>query len=130
MTQIHDFFRRLGLQHPIIQAPMVGVSTPQLAAAVSNAGALGSIGLGASNASQARDMIRKTRALTSAPLTVNLFRQRPAVADAARESAWLEYLAPLFRELNAEPPATLSESYQRFLASEDVLQVLLEERPA
>lgn len=130
MTQIHDFFRRLGLQHPIIQAPMVGVSTPQLAAAVSNAGALGSIGLGASNASQARDMIQKTRALTGAPFNVNLFCHKPAVADAARESAWLNYLAPLFREFNAEPPATLSESYQSFLASEDVLQVLLEERPA
>lgn len=38
----------LGVEIPIIQAPMVGVSNPKLAAEVSNAGALGSIGLGAS----------------------------------------------------------------------------------
>ena len=38
---------RLGVELPIVQAPMAGVSTPELAAAVSNAGGLGSIGVGA-----------------------------------------------------------------------------------
>src|SRR5690606_8308814 len=90
---------------------------------------LGSIGLGASNAAQARELIRQTRALTTAPFNVNLFCHHPAVADAACESAWLNYLAPLFREFDAEPPTMISESYQSFLASEDVLNVLLEERP-
>src|SRR5690606_17153022 len=117
-------------QHPILQAPMVGVSTPQLAAAVSNAGALGSIGLGASNAFQARDMIQKTRALTGAPFNVNLICHKPAVADAARESTCLNYLATLYREFGAESPATLIECYQSFLASDDALQVPLKERPA
>jgi nitronate monooxygenase len=41
----------LGIDLPIIQAPMAGVSSPELAAAVSNAGALGSIGVGAVDAS-------------------------------------------------------------------------------
>ncbi len=124
-----DIFATLGISHPIIQAPMVGVSTPQLAAAVSNAGALGSIGLGASNATQARELIRQTRELTKAPFNVNLFCHKPAMADAARESAWLNFLAPLFREFGAEPPASINESYQSFLVAEDVLNVLLEERP-
>ena len=44
---------------PLIQAPMVGVSTPALAAAVSNAGGMGSIGVGAMNASGARSMIQE-----------------------------------------------------------------------
>ena len=48
---------------PIIQAPMAGVSTPAMAAAVSNAGALGSIAVGASSVDKAREMIRQTRAL-------------------------------------------------------------------
>jgi len=122
--------RLLGIKHPIIQAPMVGVSTPALAAAVSNAGALGSIGLGASNAEQARALIESTRALTAAPFNVNLFCHRPAKPDAACEAAWLKQLAPLFNELNAAPPEQLKESYRSFLASEDVLQVLLSERPA
>lgn len=120
----------LGIKHPIIQAPMVGVSTPALAAAVSNAGALGSIGLGASNAGQARELIQSTRKLTSAPFNVNLFCHRPASPDAACEAAWLKQLAPLFAELDSAPPAQLNESYKSFLASEDVLDVLLAERPA
>ena len=44
----------LGIDLPIIQAPMAGVSSPAMAAAVSNAGALGSIGVGATDAAGAR----------------------------------------------------------------------------
>src|SRR5690606_38715087 len=124
-----DIFATLGISHPIIQAPMVGVSTPQLAAAVSNAGALGSIGLGASNATQARELIRQTRELTKAPFNVNLFCHKPAMADAARESARLNFLAPLFCEFGAGAPASVNRSYPSFLVAEDVLNVLLEERP-
>lgn len=120
----------LGIDIPLIQAPMVGVSTPKLAAAVSNAGALGSIGIGASTPEQARTMIRDTRALTAKPFNVNLFCHQPAQADPAREQAWLEHLRPLFAEFDAEPPATLREIYRSFLDDPAMLQVLLEEAPA
>lgn len=130
MTNTDDVLRLLKVRYPIIQAPMVGVSTPLLAAAVSNAGALGSIGLGASNAQQAEDMIRATRALTDKPFNVNLFCHRPAVADAKREAAWLDYLAPFFEEFGAKPPAKLVESYQSFLVNEAMLDMLLREKPA
>ncbi len=43
---MNAFLRRIGISSPIIQAPMAGVSTPEMAAAVSNAGALGSIAVG------------------------------------------------------------------------------------
>lgn len=129
MTSQNTVLSLLNIRHPIIQAPMVGVSTPELAAAVANAGALGSIGLGASSAAQAEAMIQATRALTSAPFNVNLFCHRPAVADAPREAAWLAQLKPLFGELGAQPPAQLNESYRSFLASEDTLNVLLAQRP-
>jgi nitronate monooxygenase len=52
----------LGIDLPIIQAPMAGVSSPALAAAVANAGALGSIGVGATDAEGARRMIAAVRA--------------------------------------------------------------------
>ncbi|HJY38144.1 MAG TPA: nitronate monooxygenase [Steroidobacteraceae bacterium] len=52
----------LGIELPIIQAPMAGVSSPALAAAVANAGALGSIGVGASDAEGAHSMIAEFRA--------------------------------------------------------------------
>ncbi|WP_236200297.1 NAD(P)H-dependent flavin oxidoreductase [Pseudomonas pseudonitroreducens] len=120
----------LGIQHPIIQAPMVGVSTPALAAAVSNAGGLGSIGLGASSATQARALLEQTRALTDKPLNLNLFCHRPAVADAVREAAWLEHLRPLFAEFDAQPPQQISEIYRSFLADPDMLEFLIEARPA
>lgn len=130
MTQRTDILDLLNIQHPIIQAPMVGVSTPQLAAEVSNAGALGSIGLGGSTPEQARALIQKTRALTAAPFNVNLFCHQPAQSRPGVEQAWLAHLAPLFRAYKTEPPASLSLGYVSFLESEAMLQVLLDERPA
>lgn len=120
----------LNIRHPIIQAPMVGVSTPTLAAAVSNAGALGSIGLGASNASQSQALIQSTRALTAQAFNVNLFCHRPAVADVAAEAAWLDFLAPVFKEFNAVPPARLKDGYSSFLEQPETLEMLLQEKPA
>lgn len=120
----------LDIRHPIIQAPMVGVSTPALAAAVSNAGGLGSLGIGASTPVQARELIEQTRALTARPFNLNLFCHRPACADALRETQWLEHLRPLFAEFGAQPPQQLREAYQSFLADPAMLDLLLEQRPA
>ncbi|MGE8067039.1 NAD(P)H-dependent flavin oxidoreductase [Pseudomonas sp. NPDC089569] len=120
----------LNIQLPIIQAPMVGVSTPRLAAAVSNAGGLGSIGIGASNVEQARAMLHETAALTDKPFSVNLFCHRPAVQDAAREAQWLSVLAPVFAEFDAVAPASLREIYSSFVEDAGMLQMLLEEKPA
>ena len=62
-----------GAQYPIVQAPMATVQPPSLAAAVSNAGALGTIaGVGLSG-DELRAAIREVRAATSAPFGVNLF---------------------------------------------------------
>jgi nitronate monooxygenase len=114
---------------PIIQAPMAGVSTPKLAAAVSNAGALGSIGIGASTVEQARTMIRDTRSLTSGPFNVNVFCHQPAVRDAAQEAAWLRRLAPLFEEFDTAVPAEIAEIYQTFVNDAQALEMLVQERP-
>ena len=120
----------LNIELPIIQSPMVGVSTPKLAAAVSNAGGLGSIGIGASTVEQARSMLRETAALTDKPFNVNLFCHAPAVQDRARESRWLNVLAPFFAEFDAAAPTSLREIYTSFVEDADMLQMLLEEKPA
>jgi nitronate monooxygenase len=125
-----DLTKLLGIEHPIIQAPMVGVSTPQLAAAVSNAGGLGSIGVGASTAAQARATIAEVRALTDRPFNVNVFTHRPAQPDPEREAAWLAWLAGHFQQQEAAPPAALREIYTSFLADPDMLEMLVQERPA
>lgn len=128
------FCQRLGIRYPIIQAPMAGVSTPALAAAVSEAGGLGSLGLGASGVKKAREQIRATRELTTGPINVNLFCHRPAERDAERdaerEAAWLEHLAPWFAEFDARPPTELREIYRSLVGHDAMLEMLLEERPA
>src|ERR1700689_1220161 len=102
----------LGIELPIIQAPMAGVSTPAMAAAVANAGALGSIGVGATDAAGARAMIAAFRERSSRSLNVNGFCHAPAKADAAREAAWIDRFRPEFDRLGAAPPPALSEIYR------------------
>jgi nitronate monooxygenase len=62
----------LGIQHPIIQAGMGGVARAELVAAVSNAGALGMLGMVRMTPDFVRDQIQQTRALTKHPFGVNL----------------------------------------------------------
>ena len=121
---------RLGLSTPIVQAPMAGTSTPALAAAVSNAGGLGSIGVAAMNADAARKAIHDTRTLTRKPFNVNVFCHATAKLDASRDAAWLAYLAPEFARFDAAPPTTLGEIYKTFAADDAMFAMLLEERPA
>lgn len=130
MIRQAQLLQRLGVTHPILQAPMAGMATPALAAAVSRAGALGGLGLGAKTVAQAREVIVETRALTDKPFNVNFFCHQPAVADAQREAAWLDYLRPLFAGFDAPVPARLHEIYTSFVADRDMLDMLLEQRPA
>lgn len=130
MSANNDAWSSLQLSYPIIQAPMVGVSTPQLAAAVSNAGGLGSIGLGASSVAQARELIGTTKALTPQPFNVNLFCHRTPKPDRQREAAWLNFLQPWFEQFGAEPPQKLDIPYPSFNDDPDMLELLLREQPA
>jgi nitronate monooxygenase len=124
-----DLVSILGVSAPIIQAPMLGVSTPALAAAVSNAGGLGSIAIAAYSAETAKRLIDETRAMTSNPFNVNVFCFDAPKRDAAVETAWISYLRPLFAEIDAEPPAGLSAVYGRLGDNNDVREMLLEARP-
>ena len=119
----------LGIQVPIIQAPMAGVSSPAMAAAVSNSGGLGSLGVGAMTAAQAREAIGQVRVLSDGPLNVNLFVHAPAKADERKESAWLERLRPEFDRWGARGPDTLQEIYRSFLVDDEMLAMLVAERP-
>lgn len=130
MSATTQFLETLTIELPIIQAPMAGVATPELAVAVSNAGGLGSLGLGASTVVQSRQMIEKTFALTGRPFNVNVFCHDRAQRNATEESAWITHLAPLFMELGQPPPAALNEIYRSFLDDDDMQKLLLELRPA
>jgi len=71
------FCRLIGIDVPIVQAAMGGATSPELAAAVSNAGGLGMLPLGWSTPDAIRAEIRATKALTSRPFGVNLVLTQP-----------------------------------------------------
>ncbi|MFJ2366322.1 NAD(P)H-dependent flavin oxidoreductase [Pseudomonas sp. NPDC087697] len=129
MTSSQVLLELLDIQLPIIQAPMAGISSPAMAAAVANAGGLGSIGVGAINAASARAMINAVREFSSGSLNVNVFCHEPARVDAAVEAAWLDKLRPLFTQYGAEAPIVLTEIYRSFLEDDDMLAMLIEEKP-
>lgn len=119
----------LDIELPIIQAPMAGTSTVALAAAVSNAGGLGSLGLGNCNVEQAREQIQQLKQATAKPFNINFFCHQPAVADAAREQKWLNLLQPYFAEFSAKPPSYIDAGNPSFIDNQAMLDMLLEERP-
>lgn len=125
-----SLLHRLGMSIPLIQAPMAGTSTPNLAAAVASAGGLGSIALGAGNAEAGRQLIASTRALTDKPFNVNVFCHESAQRDAVREADWLLALAPAFARFGAAPPTVIHEIYRSFRADPDMVEMLVAERPA
>jgi len=124
-TQTHRLLDLLELKHPLIQAPMAGVSTPQLAAAVASTGAMGSLGMGASSASGLEKTLKKLTSLTNRPVNLNFFTHAAPVRDQAKEEAWLSKLQPLFSGLDAEPPSTLKNPYASFDDDPQLLDILL-----
>lgn len=120
---------RIGVALPIVQAPMAGVSTPTLAAAVCEADALGSIAIGASDVAAARAMIAEVRRRTDRPFVVNVFVHATPRVDAVREAAWIDALAPQFALFGAAPPARLQAIYTSFADDPAMLAMLVDTAP-
>ena len=130
MTALAPWMQRLGMQLPIIQAPMTGTSTPELAAAVSQAGGLGSLGIGAYTLEQSQADILRTRALTGAPFNVNLFCHHNSPHHPEHEQAWLHYLAPEFARFGAQPPTHLRDIYPSAVGNGPLQAMIVALRPA
>jgi nitronate monooxygenase len=81
------------LEVPVVLAPLAGgPSTPELAAAVCEAGGLGFLAAGYLDAAQLHERIAQARELTARPLGVNVFVPTPAPADPSRYAAFVERL--------------------------------------
>jgi nitronate monooxygenase len=93
----------LGIELPIIQAPMAGVQGSALAVAVSNAGGLGSLPCAMLTPETMKTELEAIRAQTSNPFNLNFFCHTPAEPDADRERAWQSSLAPYYREFGIDP---------------------------
>lgn len=95
----------LGMEHPVIQAPMAGAQGSALAAAVSEAGGLGSLPCGLFPADYLRQEVQAIRRRTTRPFNLNFFCYAPPEPDEARAARWVERLAPYRRELGIDAPA-------------------------
>ena len=100
---MNEFSRSLGLELPIIQAPMAGVQLHALALAASRAGALGSLPCAMLTPDSMRAELEKFRAGTDRPINVNFFCHVPPAVDASREARWRATLAPFYREFGIDP---------------------------
>jgi len=99
---LRDLLDRLAI--PILQAPMVGASPPEMALAVSRAGGMGSLAAGALAPDQIEPEVARLRAATGAPFGVNLLMAPRAEPQGAVVEAALARLAPWYAELGEALP--------------------------
>jgi len=118
----------LEIELPIVQAPMAGAMDWELAAAVSEAGGLGSLPCGMLSAVQMRAQIENIRARTRKPVSLNFFCHRAPVLNNAREAEWRNRLAPYYRELGVDPAAPVPSS-NRAPFDAALCELVLEFRP-
>lgn len=128
-AQTSSFTRLLGIELPLIQAPMAGVQGSALAAAVCNAGALGSLPCAMLSLQALQGELQALSAQTSRPYNVNFFCHQPPPPDAARQAAWQAALAPYYAELGLDA-AAVAPGAGRSPFSHEAADVLAPFRPA
>ena len=109
------FTKLVGITFPIVQAPMGGATTPELVAAVSNAGALGSLAAGYLSPEAIRSNVAEIRARTKKPFNVNLFLidlPRPDPVQVAKALEWMQPIRSALGLPSADAPAKYFEDPQ------------------
>lgn len=125
---MNDLLRKLRIEHPIIQAPMAGgPSTPRLAATVSNAGALGSLGCAYLSTEGLTREYNETCKLTERPFGINLFAGGYHTQLDRDPEPILEILGPIHAELGLPRPAVPDVPPDPFPAQ---VETILRLRPA
>jgi nitronate monooxygenase len=119
----------LGIELPIIQAPMAGVQGSALAVAVSNVGALGSLPCAMHGLEAMRDELVAIKAQTLKPFNVNFFCHTPPTPNAEREAVWRTTLSPYYQEFGLDV-STVPVGPGRGPFSHEAADVLREIRPA
>ncbi len=123
-----DLLELLGIEHPIIQAPMAGSDTPAMAAEVSNAGGLGSLGCGPKTLDDFKARAEELRAATNRPFNLNFFAHPGPKQDPDVDVVTRKRLAPFYEELGlGEVPHTGKAPFGTF--NSGTLSVLLGVKP-
>jgi nitronate monooxygenase len=121
--------RLLGIELPVVQAPLAGVQASALAVAVSNAGGLGSLPCAMLTLEAMRKELAALKAGTRKPYNVNFFCHTPPASSSERETAWRALLSPYYREYGVDP-ASIPAGPGRAPFTAEVAEVLAEFRPA
>jgi len=119
----------LGVDLPVIQAPMAGVQGSALAVAVCNAGGLGSLPCAMLGPDAIRRELTTITTQTTVPFNVNFFCHAPPTPNPDRERAWRASLAPYFREFGIDIEAIPAGPGRQPFTSE-VADVVEDFRPA
>jgi nitronate monooxygenase len=122
-----DFLELLGITHPVIQAPMSGFTPPQLAAAVCNAGGLGSIGCAGLPPGLVREQVASLRHATNRPFNLNFFVHARPHASPEVTVRMQAKLAPYFKEFALGAVPEPREPFTTFDAER--LELVIELRP-
>lgn len=125
-TRIIDL---LGIELPIIQAPMAGATGTAMVIAASNAGGLGSMPAAMLTTEQLREELKTIRQHSQRPFNVNFFCHQPPAADEQRARDWKNLLHPYYRELGVDFDAPTPVS-NRAPFDNAACEVLEELRPA
>ena len=121
--------RLLGIELPIIQAPMAGVQGSTLAVAVSNAGGLGSLPCALLSLDAIRGELSAIAAQTAKPINVNFFCHTPPAFNAERDSIWKAALSPYYRAFGIDPE-TIPTAPGRAPFDAEAAALLSEVKPA
>src|SRR6476619_5620789 len=103
MQSMRKLLDLLGIDVPVIQAPMAGASSAELVAAVANAGGLGSYGCSRLSPAQVIEEAERIRALTNRSFNLGFFCHDAPEVTPEQERAWRSRLAPYYSELGVDP---------------------------
>ena len=119
----------LGIELPVIQAPMAGAQGSALAIAVCNAGGLGSLPCAMLSPDALRSELAAIRAATRRPYNVNFFCHKAPTPSKERDAAWRAALAPYYEEYGVDPKTAIGGPVRAPFTAE-AAHVLAEFRPA
>ncbi|NLR77653.1 NAD(P)H-dependent flavin oxidoreductase [Chitinophaga eiseniae] len=109
----NELTRLLGITYPLIQAPMLGITTPAMVAAISNSGGMGSLPIGGLSPEKVIALIREVKSLTANPFAVNMFTYEPELApDRSTFDGMQALIHELYQTAGFTPAAIKYEDLQ------------------
>lgn len=117
----------LGIEHPIVQAPMAGAVTPAMASAAANAGCLGSLGCAMMTPDAYRAALDEVRARTNRAVNVNFFCHRPPEFDDQKAARAQARLKPFYDELGLTEMPEIAAT--NFPYGDEIHAAVVESRP-